>query len=461
MQANSKYNKVFVDKAWDDMVGRLDREMPVRKLPWALITSVIFALLAVGGGAYFYTSASEAGSQFEEQFENHPQQVSAAEAVDDADDVKKEFAESEIQDDQLVNTGEIERLNAARKNEDADQKTGSDLGEENSITGKKINSENQKSLSSPKPIITGETKEVVPNTNKKSALIIEEQKTTPTTILEADRTKPELATEPMVMPGSEAQPVRMTLPLAQLPVMPVGMIAASAESGNLIQGIQPLSSRKNRKFHLTIGAGTQVQEFNTILGFDGGLQGSFDLTNRLSVSLGAFYGYYKRDGYSAANKDVTLSSNGGIFNGGYAIFDVDRIYNNTLSYEEILTFTDSYSALHVPLTIDYQLSRKFRAGAGVRFSYLLNALSDFTIQQESNFEVLALAGQERSNFVYKNDLLNKVNIAPMVQLEYFVTRHFGIHSSFNYNLRPLINKEPVDGRTDYQRTLRMGIFYRI
>ena len=96
-------------------------------------------------------------------------------------------------------------------------------------------------------------------------------------------------------------------------------------------------------------------------------------------------------------------------------------------------------------------------------SYLLNAPSDKSLSAISaNSSQVDLQNINASqNYLVEEDILRKWDIAPMVGIAFDLGRRLNIDLNYQHGLIPYVDRPTESDRSDYHRSVSLGLRYRI
>ncbi|MDX1408022.1 MAG: outer membrane beta-barrel protein, partial [Saprospiraceae bacterium] len=167
------------------------------------------------------------------------------------------------------------------------------------------------------------------------------------------------------------------------------------------------------------------------------------------------------DEFAAPVTDVDTMQGGAAGPGSFV--QANEIYNNTVNYDTARILADRYNYLHLPLILQYRLSPKLKVSVGVKGSRMLSAPSEYAISDQSGSfnQNVTLSARGSNNFLYNYDILRKWDVAPLLGLGLEVGRRMSLNVNYQHGLIPFVDRSGIIDRSDYHRSLSVGLQYRM
>ena len=475
MPDKSTNQQDLVSRGWQQMSDILDREMPQRKkrrwvawLPWGV--AGVVALLVV---AWWATGSPADINHPDEQSPIEARQQSATSTSADATILPSEDIGSldarraTTTDSRDVSTQSIVDNGATAAGSNA-TKIEVGIPEDDLISQPRIddpsNQNTRSGMTDEKDSLSGLTGRNITDAAK------QEPDARLSQIVQADVVDAEelaLTENPTVSEESAAAPLRQALTISAIPVR-------QTELSDNDLPLMPAIEVQRHKHNALHGYAFGNTHFNTqigLRGLEGGLALGYDFSNRWAALIGVSYGYYTNDplfrlgSFRQAEED--LAANSGGTTTPVAEILGNGIVSNSIGYDTAQILTDKYKYVHVPVSVQYQLTNWLSVGAGARISRLLSAPSEYGLEAvESNFTagdfnyILAKSGDEQ-NFLYDFDLVRKFEVAPMLAMVMDLGRLTTLDINYQHGFTPVIAQSDVPNRKDYNRTFSIGVRRRL
>jgi hypothetical protein len=126
--------------------------------------------------------------------------------------------------------------------------------------------------------------------------------------------------------------------------------------------------------------------------------------------------------------------------------------------------TKKFHYLHIPVSLEYCFNHRFSAALGVKLSALLAAPARYHLN-DARFASGTVQTSNSKSFLYDYDILNKMDVAPMLSVSYMLAHHVWLDLAYTYGLRHYINSgsgndptlEDAAPRSDFHRSLSLGV----
>ncbi|NND15221.1 MAG: outer membrane beta-barrel protein, partial [Eudoraea sp.] len=117
----------------------------------------------------------------------------------------------------------------------------------------------------------------------------------------------------------------------------------------------------------------------------------------------------------------------------------------------------TFRQLQVPIALQYQISRKIFASAGLRYSYLTAAPDDLTFPAGSFQADLSSS----KSILIDNNLVRRSDLAASFGLGFNLGKHFLLRMDYFHGFSPYLDFDKSGSRSDYHRTFNLGLSYYI
>jgi hypothetical protein len=134
---------------------------------------------------------------------------------------------------------------------------------------------------------------------------------------------------------------------------------------------------------------------NPFYGIEAGIGVVVRTEKRMRLHAGASYSYYNIDGLglfgtgSNADEELLGNNQGGQNPGTGVLFDLNDVYANNLEFSEARQLTEKFHYLQVPVSLEYRISPRISAAAGVRAAVLISAPARYRLN-DSRFSASPL-----------------------------------------------------------------------
>ena len=135
-----------------------------------------------------------------------------------------------------------------------------------------------------------------------------------------------------------------------------------------------------------------------------------------------------------------------------------------LNYDTALLISEKFNYLHMPVTLEYRLGRNVNLVGGFKVSRLISAppvaeTPDILFRSGFNNGSTADAEVAKSDLIDEG-VVRRWDIAPLVGLSVDMGRRFALDIQYQFGLIPYIDR-PASNREDYNRSLSLGLRYRV
>lgn len=202
-------------------------------------------------------------------------------------------------------------------------------------------------------------------------------------------------------------------------------------------------------------------EGEPLYGIETGVATIFRADKRVQVHSGLTYGYYTQSGLGDGHPDETIDLNNpgsGPLTG--VMFDVEEVRNNRIGYDSARLLTEEFHYIQVPLNLAYKVTPRLALWAGAKAAILVGAPAKYGLSDAVFQGTNATSGGSRS-FLYDYGILRKVDVSPEFGVSWQATQALWIDAGYKYGLVPYINRSDVPDRSDYHRTISLGLRLRI
>lgn len=204
-------------------------------------------------------------------------------------------------------------------------------------------------------------------------------------------------------------------------------------------------------------------------GIEAGALATVTLGRKWKLLGGASYGHYNNDGLLSlgGQKDldretfsVPVVADTSTFGNPVSNPEIDY---NKIGYDTAQILSEKFNYLHFPVIAQYRIGRFISITAGIKTSYLLNAPSNKSLSStpvnSSGVDVFDLNASQ--NYLVEENILRKWDIAPIVGLAFDFGRRMALDVQYQHGLIPYVDRPTESDRSDYHRSLSLGLRYRI
>jgi hypothetical protein len=226
-----------------------------------------------------------------------------------------------------------------------------------------------------------------------------------------------------------------------------------------------ISTRRSRNTGLEAFSAMHLNaDGNPFYGVETGIGMILREQKRVRLHAGVSYGYYNIDGLGFFGIGNTADAET-LGNQGYpdpltgVTYDLNEVYANSLEVEEAQQLTEKFHYLHVPISMEYRITPRISVGAGVKAGVLLSAPARYRLN-DVRFASSGI-GSSSKDFLYDYDILRKFDIAPMLSIEFMISKSLSLQAGYTHGLIHYINNSGTSDRSDFHRTASLGLRYRI
>lgn len=211
-------------------------------------------------------------------------------------------------------------------------------------------------------------------------------------------------------------------------------------------------------------------------GIEGGVAVGYDITPRWAVSAGVGYGHYDNSGivnfsktsdqFSQTSYDLDVPQELLDTTSFLGTADQQNVIISTISYDTAQLLTNRLNYIHVPMSVSYRATRRLAIDAGVKLAFLVSAPANAGLEAPG-FTNTGSAGQPSlkldrdTDYLRDEGLLRTFDVAPTIGLRWSATRRLDLGVHLVYGLIPYIDRTYEGDRDDYNRSLALGLSYRI
>ena len=223
---------------------------------------------------------------------------------------------------------------------------------------------------------------------------------------------------------------------------------------------------KKSKLGLHVFGAPHFDEAIRVNGLEAGLLVGYDVASRWSVRAGVSYGYYEENGLvdldfsksmDRASQEIDLTP---VLDPGSTYPQLD--INELVSYDTAQVLTNKLSYIHVPLHVEYRLTKNLGVIVGAKFSWLLSAPVENGVRGTSfSGSAGSMDLNNVGNFLIDFDVLKRFDWAPSAGISWRAGRKFAFDVQYFHGMIPYIDRSEVANRSDYNRSLSLGVRYRV
>jgi hypothetical protein len=203
-------------------------------------------------------------------------------------------------------------------------------------------------------------------------------------------------------------------------------------------------------------------------GYEFGALATMSFGRKWKVMAGASIGHYNKNGVfqlGGLSRELSVEAllvptipDSTLVN--YPDSDPEVAYD-LISYDTAQLLTEVFNYLHIPVLGQYRLTNFLSVIGGVKFSHLINAPSSRGLSAIPQFGSSAGTFDLKSsrNFLEEENILHSWDVAPVVGLAFDVGGRFAFDIQYQHGLIAYIDRPTEGDRSDYQRTLSIGLRY--
>ena len=236
------------------------------------------------------------------------------------------------------------------------------------------------------------------------------------------------------------------------------------------QPIIPVATQIKPKVGLEVFGAPHFVSNVELRGVEAGALATVTLGRKWKLLAGASYGHYDNNGLinpggQSSNLDVeTFAVPVVVDTSTFSNPNADpEIAYNKIGYDTAQLLSEKFNYLHFPVLAQYRVGRFISVTGGLKVSYLINAPSDKNLSATplNSSQGYPLDLNNSSNFLVEEDILRKWDIAPVIGVAFDMGRRIAFDLQYQHGLIPYVDRPTDSDRSDYHRTVSLGLRYRI
>jgi len=248
------------------------------------------------------------------------------------------------------------------------------------------------------------------------------------------------------------------------------VVLTSSDPKSIAGPIIPEATQLKSKVGLELFGAPHFASNVQLHGIEAGAMATLTLGRKWKLLGGASIGHYNQSGLImlgglSQNSDVetyavpVIPDTAGF---GSPLADLKVDYNQ-IGYDTAELLTEKFNYLHFPVLAQYRIGRIISVTGGVKVSYLLNAPSNKNLRGTTlnSAQGSPLDLTSSSNFLDEENILRKWDVAPVIGIALDIGRTLAIDLQYQHGLIPYVDRPTDNDRSDYHRTVSLGLRYRI
>ena len=242
--------------------------------------------------------------------------------------------------------------------------------------------------------------------------------------------------------------------------------------------IDPVIGASSGAFGMRVYGQTHLVTPVNIRGLEGGVLATYSVSPRWELAAGIGYGHYNNNGLVdiSAKEDRAFSHTNDLTvsnelldtaQSGTPVANFDQQLLSSVNYDTARLLTEKMNYIHVPMMAGYRLTRSLWLDFGVRMAFLVSAppngglevtgTGTFTGNPQPN----VVRYDPATDYLKDENVLRSFDVAPVVGLRWAIGDRFALSAQANIGLIPYIDRPHSGDRDDYNRSLSLGLSYRI